>query len=271
MFLRPGTVFAFFVEQKNKYGIIQVLHWGKAGYNVRIFYKLIDDLERKTIDSLVNTMDFYYIKDFYPFDFSNGKKVGHFAIPKFVSIPKQLRNCERKRNGDLWWYVVEESGNVKTYKIFDEKLKSLSPAASWGIQYIKKRWIDGFTLDNWNKLEEKWYAEYLKAYEPNRFSQRKKEKMINLFSKNESITQEDLEKIYSLFSNFEKEILANKKDMFHINQVVKNLTLELNVWNYSHNFIETEESEVILEYVNDILLKNECTEALDVIDVYRKW
>lgn len=271
MFLRPGTVFAFLVEQKNKYGIIQVLHWGKAGYNVRVFYKLIDDLERKNVDSLVNTKDFYYIKDFYPFDFFNGKKVGHFAIPRFVSIPKYTRNCERKRNGDLWWYVVEESGNVKTYKAFDEKLKSLSPATSWGIQYIKKRWVDGFTLDNWHELEEKWYIEYLSAYEPSKFFQREKEEVIKHFSKKESITKEALKKLDVLLSNFAKELYKNKRDKLLVNKIIEKLTVELNEWNSLYNFIETEESEIILEFVGDLLLKNDCTEALDVIDVFREW
>ena len=174
MVFRPGTVFVFYIEQENKYGIIQILHWGKAGYNIRVFYKLIDNPERKAIDSAVKTTDFYYIKDFYPFDLLNGKKVGHFAIPEFVSVPKYTRNCERKLNGELWWYVMEDSGNVKTYKMFDEKLKSLSPAASWGIQYIKKRWIEGFTLDNWHELEEKWYQDYIKNYEPHKLPSIKK-------------------------------------------------------------------------------------------------
>ena len=48
----------------------------------------------------------------------------------------------------------------------------------------------------------------------NRFFKRKKEAIIKQFEKNVNITQDILKKLDTLFTDFEKELLANKKDMF---------------------------------------------------------
>ena len=95
-----------------------------------------------------------------------------------------------------------DSGNVKIYKTFDEKLKPLSPGAAWGIQYIKKRWIEGFTLEHWHELEEKWYREYLKVYEPHKLLKARKENIIKCFVE-KNIPQAALEKLDALLSDFE--------------------------------------------------------------------
>lgn len=166
--IKSGEVFAYFIEEKQQYGIIQVFGKTKLGYNVRVFYNLVNEIDLDTIDGIVNTKDFYYIKDFYKTDLLLGcvNRLGKFTVPEFVDIPKITRYSERKPNGNLCWHVLEDGKHVNTYEKYEDVLKSLSPEAAWGIQYIKRRWIDGFTLEKWNELEDKWYREYLELYEP---------------------------------------------------------------------------------------------------------
>ncbi len=273
MRIKIGEIFAFYLKQRKQYGIIQVLGNGKiSGYDIRVLYYLVNDINDTTIETAIQTTDFYYIKNFHANDLlDSGKRLGHFEIPNFVSIPRYMRESERKPNGDLYWYIMEDLNVIKTYKEFNDTLKPLSPAVSWGIQYIIQRWLEKFTLDNWHELEEKWYEEYLKVYESNKFYKRKKEAIIKQFKKNENIPQEALKKLDTLFSDFAKKLLGNKKDTVQVNQIVKALAFELNTWNSLHNFIETEESEIILEYVSDLLKNYDCAEALGVMDVFREW
>ena len=273
MVVKSGEIFAFYLRQRKQYGIIQVLGKGKiSGYDIRVLYYLVNDIDDITIETAIQTNDFYYIKNFHSNDLLGmGKRLGRFEIPNFVSIPRYTRESERKPNGDLYWHVMEDLSVIKTYKVFNDTLKSLSPAVSWGIQYIIQRWLEKFTLDNWHEMEEKWYGEYLKKYEPNKFFKRKKEALIKQFKKNENIPQEALKKLDTLLSDFAKKLFLNKKDMFQVNQIVRTLAFELNTWNSLHNFIETEESEIILEYVSDLLKNYNCAEALDVMDVFREW
>lgn len=273
MRIKFGEVFAFYVEQKKQYGIIQVLGKGKInGYDVRVLYYLIDNIDDVTIKNAIQTIDFYYIKNFHTNDLLTlGKRLGCFAIPEFVAIPRCMRESERKPNGDLYWYVMEDLKVTKTFKKFNDVLKPLSPAVSWGIQYIIKRWLEEFTLDNWHELEEKWYNEYLKVQEPHKFFIRKKEAIIKQFKKSGNISQEALKKLDILFSDFAKKLLANKEDSLQVNQIVKTLVFELNIWNSLHNFIDTEESEIIIEYISTLLEIYDCAYALDVMDAFRDW
>lgn len=271
--MKRGDVFAFFIEQKNQYGIIQVLG-GKffEGYSVRVFYYLLDNIDDKTIETTIQSANYYYINNFHPSALvRNGKRLGRFPIPESVIPPRYTRQCERKPNGDLHWYVMEDMRVVKTFKRFDETLKSLSPAAAWGIQYIKMRWLDGFTLDNWHELEEKWYADYLKMYEPDKFLAEKRLPPFKQWAKCGRITQERLQEIDSLFKTFILQISAQKNDTIAVQSSIRHLIEELNVWNLQHNIIETEEREELLEYIYDVLDAYHCKDLCDTIDSLRQW
>ena len=165
--IKPGEVFCLFLDEKQQYGLIQVFGKTKLGYNIRVFYNLVNEIDFNTINAIVNTKDFYYIKDFYKSDLLIGcvNRLGKFNVPEFVDVPKMTRYSQRKPNGNLCWHILEGGKYVKTYEKCEDELKTLSPEAVWGIQYIKRRWIDGFTLENWNELEDKWYREYLELYE----------------------------------------------------------------------------------------------------------
>lgn len=272
MRIKPGDVFAFYIEQKRKYGIVQVL--GKnsnAGYDVRIFNCLMDNIEDETIDVLVQTTDFYYILGFSSFDLVTGKRIGRFAVPEFVIVPKYTRKCERKQSGTLVWYVMEDLCAVKTYKKFDETLKPLSPADAWGIQYIKMRWLDGFTLDNWHELEEKWYADYLQKYEPDKYLAVKKLPPFKQWAKNGRITPMQLEEMDSLFKTFIREASTHKDHAHAIKTAVRQLIDGLNAWNFRYNLIETEEREELMEYMDFVLRAYHCTDAEDYVDTHRRW
>ena len=270
--MKRGDIFAFFIEQKNQYGIIQVLG-GRIfdGYNVRIFYRLIDNIAHNTIHALVETTDFYYINGFYPSDLVTGKCVGNFAVPAFVCPSKYTRACERKQNGSLYWYVMEDMRVVKTFKKFDDTLKALSPAAAWGIQYIKMRWLDGFTLDNWHKLEEKWYTDYLKNNEPDKFLEKKQVPPFEQWAKCGKISQKPLQEIDLLFKTFILQISAQKDDATAIHTSIRQLIEGLNAWNIQHNLIETEEREELIGYIYDVLDTYHCKDLYDAIDSLRQW
>ena len=79
-----------------------------------------------------------------------------------------MRASERKLNGDLIWFIIDvDKGKVvKKLKRFEDELIGLSPYRTWGIEYIKRRWSEKFSLDQWNDdLENKWYINYLKTIE----------------------------------------------------------------------------------------------------------
>ena len=266
MRIKHGEVFAFYIEQTNKYGIIQVLHRGETGYHVRVFYNMVDDLEQKTIDSIVRTTDFYYLKNFFKFDLTRtGKKLGCFTVPEFVVLPKYMRTYEIKPNGEFRWYVMDDLQVVKTYKTFDETLKPLSPATSWGIQYVKKRWIEGFTLENWNELAKKWYQEYLRTYEPHKIVNASKETILNSLKNTERISEEVLNNLNQLLSNFAKHIQKYAKDSSKVNISIKELIEELNTMNLRYQFIETEERESIIEYIYGVLEIYHCDDTYDTV------
>jgi len=273
MKIQYGEVFAFYLEQNNQYGIIQVLGRGKdGGYNVRVFYHLIDNTGSKAIDAVIQTTDFYYINNFLPSDLvRTGISLGQFVIPEFVSVPKYMRECERKPNGKLDWYVTEDMRIVKTFKEFNESLKLLSPEAAWGIQSIKKCWLDGFTLDNWHELEEKWYADYLKTYEPDKFLAEKKVPPFEQWAECGRITRKPLQEIDLLFKTFIQQISAQKNNTTAVQASIRQLIEGLNTWNIQHNLIETEEREELIKYIYDVLDTYHCKDLYDAIDSLRQW
>lgn len=273
MSIKTGEVFAFYVEQRKQYGMIQVLEKSKiGGYNVRVFYHLFDNFDSATINAVVKSNDFYYIKDFYQFDLTrSGKRVGRYMIPETVITPRLTRESDRKQNGALHWYVMDDTGVVETFTEFDNRLIPLSPAAAWGIQYIKQRWIEGFTLANWHELAEKWYEEYLKAYEPHKFLKKEMESIIERWKRTDRVPKEAFELLDVLLSTFTQQICKNKADSYAVEQKIQVLVEGLNAWNSQYHFIETEESEIILEYICDTLETYGCSYDFDLIDAYRQW
>ena len=166
--ITSGDIFVFLVD--SKYGLIQVIEKSKTvGYNVRVFCDLIDKTDNKTIECIINNGNFYYLKNFYEYDLTTKSE---FQIPHELSdkimLPKYMRASERKLNGDLIWFIIDvDKGKVvKKLKRFEDELIGLSPYRTWGIEYIKRRWSEKFSLDQWNDdLENKWYINYLKTIE----------------------------------------------------------------------------------------------------------
>jgi hypothetical protein len=109
-----------------------------------------------------------------------------------------MRSSERKVNGNIVWYIIDvkTGGTIKKFNSFDEELKELSPAETWGIEYIKKRWLEDFDLEKWNdKLLDIWYLNYLKIYEPEKvykfnINQLKNNSFLEKWNKEKRISQE---------------------------------------------------------------------------------
>ena len=150
---------------------------------------------------------------------------------------------------------------VKTFTKFDESLKELSPYRAWGISYIKLRWEEGFTLENWNDdLENKWYFNYLKQYEPNKIN-KPTNNWINM-------NEEAKKNISDLLDSFIDKIL-NKNEDYDL--IINNFIKELNKINAKYLCIETSESEELLEYLSSILSNVGLEEKISIIDKKRNW
>ena len=160
-----GDLFVF--QTNMKYGLIQVIEKSPiAGYHVRVFCTLIDNLESKTIAKLINNGSFYYLRDFYEYDLMNKSEFKiSYELTEEVIMPKYMRYHERKLNGKLSWYIVDSNTGkvIKKFNRYTNELLGLSPYGTWGIEYIKARWNENFSLDQWNDdLLNRWYQNYLK-------------------------------------------------------------------------------------------------------------
>ena len=84
----------------------------------------------------------------------------------------------------------------------------MSPAEIWGIEYIKKRWLEDFDLEKWNdKLLDIWYLNYLKKYEPEKvykfyINQMKNNSILEKWDKEKKISQELFELLEICFNEF---------------------------------------------------------------------
>lgn len=269
--LKSGDLFSFTTVEKNKYGLIQAISKGKTGINVRVFYNVFTNLLNDKIHRILENEGFYYLKDFYEYELLNQSQtyLGNYKITVNVQMPRYMRISERKGNGSLIWYIVDTNTSkiTKTFNVFDDELRELSPAKTWGIDYIRKRWEDKFTLQTWdNYMEDKWYSDYLIKYEPSKLLKQQKltlsklreskptilwkknaKKHLNILSLSETV----IEEIDRLLDGFLEDI--EKSNLETSNEVTKALIKKLNEINDIHHCIETEEGEQLIEFITIVL------------------
>ena len=276
MHIKSGDLFVFQVN--NKYGVIQVIEKSKvSGYNVRVFCDLIEEIKDNLINTLMQSNRFYFIKDFYSNDLMKCiyKKSG--SINEKIVMPKYMRSNERKTNGNIVWYIidVDKSCVIKKFNSFDQELKELSPAETWGIEYIKKRWLEDFDLEKWNdKLLDIWYLNYLKTYEPEKVynfnvNQLKNNSILEKWNKEKRVSEELFELLDKCFDEFVKDIsISNNsnKDKF-----LERLITGLNKLNEKFDFIQTIEREELIDYISYLLSVNNIVDNNDIIDKHRTW
>lgn len=129
----------------------------------------MNNIDNESIDKLIRRGKFYFIKNFYKGDLLNAEYKRYITEEIQIRTPKYMRSSERKINGKIIWYIIDtDDGKViKKFSSFSKELIDLSPSEAWGIEYIKLRWQENFTLEKWNDfLENKWYMNYLRLYEP---------------------------------------------------------------------------------------------------------
>ena len=274
--MQEGDLFSFQLNNSNKYGLIQIISKQNDVYKVRVFEKVFTCLTNDEIDSIINSQDFYYLKRFYENDLIKyGKYIGNCSIPSFVSFPQYLRSSERKANGKLVWYIFNSTTGavVKTLNKFDKSLEKLSPNRTWGIEYIKLRWQEGFTLFQWNdNLENKWYFNYLKQYEPNKLVKINKQFLEKNPTSNWTYMDEKAkENINNLLNKFTYELLNKYKTNEDIEFAINKLINDLNKINSIYSCIETIESEDLLEYLANVLFFVGYEDKFDIIDKKRQW
>ena len=156
--IKNGYIFLYKVE--DKIGLIQIINKTSVGYNVRVFYDLINTYEE--INDILNSDRYYFIKNFYTFDLLKANDILSCKINKSIKMPILMRTCEWNKNDKLIWYVinVKKRKVIKQYDIYHEELKDLSPEETWGIEYIIRLWKENFTLKNWNDLSIKWFTNW---------------------------------------------------------------------------------------------------------------
>lgn len=216
------------------------------------------------------------MKRFYENDLiKQGKYIGKFDIPSFVSFPKYLRSSERKANGKLVWYIFDSATGaiVKTFNKFDKSLEKLSPNRAWGIEYIKLRWQEEFTLSKWNdNLENKWYFNYLKQYEPDKINKKNKHFIGENPTSNWTYMDEKAkENINNLLNIFTVELLNKYKTNNDIKFAINKLINDLNKINLIYSCIGTIESEDLLEYLASVLSFIGDEDKFEIIDKKRQW
>jgi len=287
--LKSGDLFSFTTLEENKHGLIQVISKVKQGFNVRVFFNVFTNLSHDNIHLILEDEEFYYIRNFYEFELLNKSQayLGNYKISNNVKMPRYMRISERKINGDLKWYIVdtETSKITKTFNTFEEELRELSPANTWGIDYIKKRWRDKFTLQTWdNILEDKWYNDYLIKYEPNKLLKKQELTFLKIRESkptivwksnakqhlnNPGLSETVITEIDILLDNFLEDI--GKKNLESTHDITKTLIKNLNTINNIHNCIETTESEQLMNFIADVLQTIEFTNSIEVYDSIRNW
>ena len=110
------------------------------------------------------------------------------------------------------------------------------------------------------------------------WTRKKKEAILKQFKEKRNVSQEALENLDVLLSNFTKEVRAHPKDSLQLEESFKTVILALNTWNSLHKCIKDEDSKIILEYINEMfravagLLRNRSHEnILEMIDTLPKW
>ena len=284
--ISKGKVFSFYIEELSKYGLIQIINCIDGLVNIRVFYYPTDDLSFENIEKIVNSKDFYYIRHFFEFQFKKATNdLGVFAIPDFVRFPKYMRCNERKRNKDLIWFLVdiESTGKefvVKTFKKYDDSLKCYSPSDHWGIEGIINMWIEGFTLEKWNdEFENSLYYKWLEKYYPDEIDSKiffKKDQLLkmkptNSWKKEEYIAKEIIEKTDERFDLFINALCKKNLSQEKVNLEIEKMIVFLNKLNMKQNFIETEESEQIVDFINKVLESFQYDDESDIIDSLRSW
>ena len=268
--IKSGDLFSFTTVEENRYGLIQVISKGKIGVNVRVFYNVFTDLSNDKVHLILENEGFYYLKDFYEYDLLKKSQsyLGNYKIPIKVKMPKYMRVSERKLNGTLIWYIVDTKTSkiTKTFNVFDDELRDLSPAKTWGIDYIRKRWEDKFTLKTWDSyMEDKWYRDYLIKYDPSKRIEQQKvtiskirdSKPTIIWKKNiehhlniSNLSESVIEEIDKLLDEYLEEI--EKCNSETLNEITNSLIINLNEINNKNHCIETEESEQLLEFITKV-------------------
>lgn len=272
--LKNGMVVAYKLDNSESFGLIQIISKGKIGYNVRVFEKTYSDLSPTSIDNIVSKDKFYYIKEFYENDvfYHAGLQLGIYTIPSFVHMPTLYRSTERKLNGKLYWYVFDNNKGkiIQTFTEFDESLAELSPDPIWGIDYIKLRWMEGFSLENWHIFEEKWYQNYLLREKKDKDKNRKQDELPTFrWKKSKMMNSVAIESIEKVLIDFQGNI--NKSNNIEVDLILKKTIKELNVINRKYDCIETEESIEIIEFLSKSLCKAGFIDLLNEIDLLRRW
>lgn len=273
--IQPGELFIYQID--SKYGVIQIIEKSKlAGYNVRIFCDLLDDITDDRLNLIVQSDNYYFIKDFYESHLTNKSNYRMINyLPNKLTMPKYMRSCERKINGKLVWFIINvNNGKVlKKFNTFNNELINLSPAETWGIEYIKTRWLENFTLDKWHIFEEKWYMNYLKEHENSNFKEFNEmliKKICLMDEWNDKYPSEVMSVLKRAFDEFQEKLSFSNVNSIK-NTILENLINTLNKINEEYSFIGTIESEKLIEYIQSILEISNISDDEDIIDKCRKW
>lgn len=278
MKFKPGDLFLYQLD--NKFGVIQLIEKSKvSGYNVRIFCTLMNENCNEEIYHILQSTRYYFIKNFDTNDLIKSNYIVPAYLDNNINMPKYMRACERKINGSIVWYIfdVEKGIIINKYNKCNNVMIKLSPYESWGIDYIKKRWAENFDLEKWNDdLLDTWYLNYLKLYEPEKvhnfnINHLKNNSILKKWRRTKRISNEILELVEKIFIEFIRGISKTGEFNNTKDDSIEKLITKLNKINSRFNFIQTIESEELLEYINYLLKIHDIIDDNDIIDSHREW
>jgi len=119
------------------------------------------------------------------------------------------------------------------------------------------------------------YLYFYKKSENKSINHSDKDYLLKKWKEEKRMSQEIIDMVDNLLNNFihnvikTSEVYNNKNE--NIDYLLKNFIIELNQINDRFHFIHEIESEELIEYINYLLLFNQCNYNKDIIDKYRRW
>ena len=95
--------------------------------------------------------------------------------------------------------------------------------------------------------------------------------VLERWEKGGKIAKELIKKFDFLLMNFAIRIHKNKDNSAKVNEAIKQVVEEINIWNSKNSIIETEDAEIIIQYIYYILKLNNCTYDQNIVSRFRKW
>ncbi len=166
-------------------------------------------------------------------------------------------------------------------KIDDERVSQISIVRNLFGKYVVTKWLD-YDYMKYSDMKEFTDKDMAADYAWQLYLEldylceiwAQKTNIVSVFErweKEEKIAKELIKKIDFLLMDFATRIHKNKTDSTKVNEAIKQVVEEINIWNSKNSIIETEDAEIIIQYFYYILKFNDCMYDQNIVSRFRKW